>query len=202
MVVSYIFQYIFLPKSGGANTPARNSMTRKNNTPKNLTRRNTLALAPISKNQSIAVSNEIVLLYDDYLKGRADDKELFVKIIRALVTSNNPMPIHDLLKQGKIEELEQYLKPEYEPFTTEGKLMNILCELGINIVAEYFFAIKDDKEKYAFLNQVFSSMSGDLDNAERLAEKMINTPLGNNPFTYRAALKNRNSLALMNIPPP
>jgi hypothetical protein len=79
--------------------------------------------------------------------------------------------------------------------------MNILCELGINIVAEYFFAINDDKEKYAFLNQVFSSMSGDPGNAERLAEKMINTPLGNNPFTYRAALKNRNSLLLTNIPP-
>ena len=200
-LVCFILKLIFGPSAGGANTPARNSMTRKNNTPKNLTRRNTLALSSISKNQSIAVSNEIVLLYDDYLKGRADDKELFVKIIRALVTSNNPMPIHDLLKQGKIEELEQYLKPEYKPFTTEGKLMNILCELGINIVAEYFFAINDDKEKYAFLNQVFSSMSGDPGNAERLAEKMINTPLGNNPFTYRAALKNRNSLLLTNIPP-
>ena len=197
----FILKLLFGPKSGGT-SPRSKSGTRRNKSPKSATRRNTLALRNMSKSQSIAVSNEIVLLYDDYLKDKPDNKKLFVKIIRALVINNNPMPIHDLLKQGKMAELDQYLKPSYEPITTEGKLMDILCELGINIVAEYFFAIENTKEKYTFLNEVFFSMSGDLGNAEKLAEKIMTTPLGNNPYTYTPALKNRNSHRLLeNISP-
>jgi hypothetical protein len=128
-------------------------------------------------------SGRLNTLYQYYLRALPNNKYIFSQLLKIPLGAEESMRISKYLQGGNMSELETYLTQHSEQgANSKTDKERIFNELGIKLVVEYYFAFKDDDERYMFLHTLFSSIPDTQKEIQDFAHKFIKTKPGSNPF--------------------
>lgn len=125
---------------------------------------------------------KINVFYDYYLRNLENKEDIFIKLLNIKLDSDDTLvSIQKFLENKKYTELDKFLiKHAYSPSMSNAK--KVLNTLNSVTISSYYFAFKDDVDRYEFLFNLYNNIPESEHDVENLANIFCKSKLGDNPF--------------------